>query len=66
MLPSTTPLSYTGRYVLQLLELVLGQGQVGGVTFYRMHVPQGPCSGTAITNDEGCIVAEVFKAASLK
>lgn len=54
------------RYVLQLLELVMGQGEVGGVTFYRMHVPEGPCTGAAATTDEGCIVAEVFKAATLK
>lgn len=49
----------TPRYVLQLMNTILAQSSVAGITFYRMHVP-GPEGCDDIMASEGCIAADVF------
>lgn len=49
----------TARYVRMVMQDILQQREVAGITFYRMFVPPaGGCEG--VNDDKGCVVAEVF------
>lgn len=50
----------TSLYVARMMEAVLSQDTVDGLTFYTAHFPQSNCSD--IFADEGCIVQQVFGA----
>jgi hypothetical protein len=53
--------SPTARYVRMVMNGILAQGNVAGITFYRMHVPPANgCVGPAVQTNMGCVVAEVF------
>eukprot|EP00035_Acanthoeca_spectabilis_P009269 m.165146 g.165146 ORF g.165146 m.165146 type:complete len:754 (+) comp14667_c0_seq1:188-2449(+) len=51
----------TPRYVRMVMNAILTQGNVAGITFYRMHVPPPTgCGGVVSDTDKGCIVAEIY------